>query len=185
MSEPFDLESLQTRFNRGDRLKFLFFWGHTPKQAGLGKECFSQWYPASFELDDFHYQSAEHYMMAEKARLFGALEIHAEILAAKTPGAAKELGRRVANFDEILWREKRCDIVVAGNIAKFSQNRKLGEFLLSTGARILVEASPTDRIWGIGLAQQDQRCENPTRWRGLNLLGFALMRVRSRLSGET
>jgi ribA/ribD-fused uncharacterized protein len=121
-------------------------------------------------------------MMAEKARLFKDEETRAQILTAGSPKAAKELGRRVKRFDEQEWERVRFGLVVEGNLAKFSQNAGLGRFLLSTVDKVLVEASPVDRIWGIGMAADDEQSENPEGWRGLNLLGFALMEVRDRLS---
>lgn len=120
-------------------------------------------------------------MMAQKAALFGDDTARFEILNAASPGAAKALGRKVQGFDETQWIEHRYSIVVKANEAKFSQNAGLRRFLQQTGSRILVEASPVDRIWGIGLAAEDERVSNPNRWRGLNLLGFALMDVRNRL----
>jgi len=117
-------------------------------------------------------------MMAEKAALFGDLEARAKILQASSPGAVKALGRGIRNFDEAVWIENRFSIVVRGNAAKFEQNPALAEFLQQTGNRVLVEASPVDRIWGIGLAQNDEKANNPNLWVGLNLLGFALMQVR-------
>ena len=84
-------------------------------------------------------------------------------------------------FDEQLWVERRYDLVVTGNLAKFSQHQDLRDFLLSTGTRVLVEASPRDGIWGIGLAADDDRASSPENWPGLNLLGFALMEVRHQL----
>ena len=92
--------------------------------------------------------------------------------------------RRVRGFSEDRWAAARYDIVVAGNVAKFSQNDELRRYLLSTGTRVLVEASPLDRVWGIGLAEDDQRARSPSRWRGKNLLGFALMEVRERLGSD-
>jgi ribA/ribD-fused uncharacterized protein len=120
-------------------------------------------------------------MMAEKARLFGDQNTRAKILKAGSPKAAKQLGRQVKNFEEEVWEESRFQFVVEGNYAKFNQNPGLGEFLLDTGNKVLVEASPVDRIWGIGLAADDERAMNPEEWRGLNLLGFALMEVRRRI----
>lgn len=117
-------------------------------------------------------------MMAEKASLFGDHEMKEQVLQASSPGAAKALGRRVRGFDEAVWLEHRFAIVVRANEAKFGQNAELGQFLRQTGERILVEASPVDRVWGIGLAQDDEKVSNPNQWRGLNLLGFALMQVR-------
>ena len=120
-------------------------------------------------------------MMAAKARLFGDATSLARILACEHPKQAKEYGRVVVGFDENLWTKERIDLVVAGNHAKFAQNSSLQHFLLGTGEKILVEASPTDRIWGIGLTADDERAKNPAQWRGLSLLGFALMEVRERL----
>ena len=101
--------------------------------------------------------------------------------AAPHPGAAKALGRQVRGFDEQRWAEHRFDAVVTGNMAKFGQHRQLRDFLTSTGSRVIVEASPRDRVWGIGLAADDERAQSPERWPGLNLLGFALMEVRHQL----
>lgn len=169
--------------SKGARPKFVFFWGHTPAADGsVTKSCFSQWWKAPFNVDGVSYPTAEHFMMAGKARLFGDHATEEKILAAKHPKQAKDLGRKVANFNEAAWNEARFDIVVAANYAKFSQNPPLQEFLLQTKARVLVEASPVDSIWGIGLAADDERAEKPSKWKGLNLLGFALMEVRERLS---
>ena len=104
------------------------------------------------------------------------------ILAASNPAAAKRLGREVQGFDETAWAAARFAIVVAGNVAKFGQNPALAEFLRTTGERVLVEASPTDRVWGIGLAADHADAESPEQWRGLNLLGFALMETRRTLA---
>jgi len=127
------------------------------------------------------YPTAEHYMMAEKARLFEDNSTREKILSAGHPRAAKQLGREVRDFNEEIWAQHRYAIVVRGNEAKFAQNDELKLFLLNTKNRILVEASPVDRIWGIGLAADDPHVENPENWKGLNLLGFALMQVRAQL----
>ena len=167
----------------GARPKFIFFWGHRPQKDGsVGKGCFSQWWPSPFTLDEVEYATAEHYMMSEKARLFGDDEAFQRILAAPNPGAAKRLGAEVRGFQEAVWLEHRFDIVVRGNRARFEQNAEIRDFLGNTGERVLVEASPVDRIWGIGLAEDDPRCSDPSQWQGLNLLGFALMEVRAGLS---
>ena len=163
-------------------LEFVFFWGHqAPEGGGVGPSCLSQWWPAPFSVDGIAYPTAEHFMMAEKARLFGDADVEGRVLAAGTPKAAKALGREVQPFDSAKWDGARFDAVVRGNIAKFSQNPHLQRFLESTGDAVLVEASPVDAIWGIGLAEDDPRARRPVQWRGLNLLGFALMEVRARL----
>lgn len=135
-------------------------------------------------MDGVRYLSAEHYMMAAKARLSGDAEAAGKILAAPHPGAAKALGRQVRGFDEERWAEHRFDAVVAGNMAKFGQHPQLRDFLAGTGSRVLVEASPQDRVWGIGVTADDERAGSPERWPGLNLLGFALMEVRHRLGAK-
>lgn len=172
------LEDLRRRHQGGESFKYVYFWGHQPGRNGLTASCFSQWYEAPFEVAGERYATAEHFMMAEKAALFGDERIRRQVLAAPTPAAAKALGRKVQGFDETLWLRHRYDIVVRANAAKFGQNPGLGAFLQETGNRVLVEASPVDRIWGIGLARQDARVADPGQWQGLNLLGFALMAVR-------
>lgn len=182
MPALYDLAALQDAFQRKAKLKYVYFWGHMPKQKGIAdKAVFSQWYPAPFELDGERYATAEHYMMAEKARLFGADDIRRQILQSGNPGQAKALGRQIIGFKDDVWNAHRFDIVCQANRAKFSQHADLKAFLLQTGERILVEASPVDSIWGIGLAQDDPRIDNPLQWQGLNLLGFALMKVRDQL----
>lgn len=116
--------------------------------------------------------------MAEKAALFDDQENRAQVLRAPTPNAAKALGRKVRGFNDKVWLQHRYDIVVRANQAKFSQNQQLNEYLLQTGSRVIVEASPVDNVWGIGLAQDSADANNPKLWKGLNLLGFALMQVR-------
>ncbi|MFC5749474.1 NADAR family protein [Actinomadura rugatobispora] len=157
--------------------EFVLFWGGT--QA---KGCLSQWHPSPFEVDGVTYPTAEHYMMAEKARLFGDTARVREILATTDPGRAKALGRRVANFDEDTWVRERYGIVVRGNVAKFGAHERLRHYLLSTTGKVLVEASPLDVIWGIGFDEHKPEALRPSEWRGLNLLGFALMDVRDALT---
>jgi len=164
------------------RPDFLFFWGHRPERDGsIGKGCLSQWWPSAFAVDGVTYATAEHWMMAGKARLFDDPAGLAAVLAARTPGAAKAAGRAVAGFDEAAWAAARFELVIAGNLAKFRQHDELGRFLRRTGSKVLVEASPLDRIWGIGLSAAHEHAALPSRWRGRNLLGFALMEVRRAL----
>ena len=166
----------------GGQPDFLMFWGHRPPAAGgVGKGCLSQWWPVDFAVDGMTYPSAEHFMMAAKALLFGDTETADRIRQAPHPGAAKALGREVRGFDEQRWAQRRFDLVVAGNLAKFSQHQDLLGFLVGTGSLVLVEASPQDAVWGIGLAADDDRAASPENWPGLNLLGFALMEVRHQL----
>ena len=162
--------------------KFLFFWGHQPNEDGsISKTCFSQWWLSSFEVDNVTYKTAEHWMMAKKAELFKDHAVLEKILQAKSPAEAKKLGRQVMNYHENLWLAARFEIVKEGNNHKFNQNPELKTFLLNTKNRVLVEASPVDAIWGIGMAGDHKDVMNPEKWRGLNLLGFALMEVRDEL----
>jgi ribA/ribD-fused uncharacterized protein len=179
-----NVESLITEIKQGYQPVYLFFWGHHPRPDGqIGKQCFSQWWPAIFEVDGMVYHTAEQYMMAEKARLFRDEETRSKILLEEAPDLVKKLGRKVNHFDETIWLQHRFEIVVCANEAKFGQNEAIRNYLLGTGDKILVEASPVDTIWGIGLAEKDVRAGNPEQWRGQNLLGFALMKVRSKLRG--
>ncbi len=178
-------EQLMDAEQAGERLKFLFFWGHKPPPSGaIGPHVFSQWYPHGFEVDGCHYSTAEHFMMAEKARLFGDDEHREAILAARAPGEAKKLGRRVRNFDPATWDANPVDIVTRGSAAKFASDDALRHYLVDSGHRVLVEASPRDRIWGIGLGQHNPAASRPSQWRGSNLLGLALMRARAQLRSQ-
>lgn len=179
-----DIDTLRGWVNEGHELDYLLFWGHRQKRKGSpDASCLSQWFPASFEVDGQVYPTAEHWMMAGKARLFGDDEMLAAILAAEDPGKAKALGRKVRDFDQERWAEARGPLVVEGNVEKFGQNPALKDFLLNTGRRVLVEASPRDRIWGIGMGASNPDARDPLKWRGTNLLGFALMEARAALGG--
>lgn len=178
-----DTSQLIGDLEQGKKHEYLLFWGHrSPSSGVVTKSCFSQWFDAPFESGGQRYRTAEHFMMAHKAALFGDLQIRDEVLAADDPGKAKALGRQVKNFSEDVWVRHRWDIVVQANLLKFGQNDGLLRFLLGTGRKVLVEASPLDRIWGIGLSAQAPEATDPRKWNGLNLLGFALMEVRERLA---
>ncbi|NJO88975.1 MAG: NADAR family protein [Chloroflexia bacterium] len=178
----YSIQQLLEDINQGARPKFLFFWGHQPQKNGkIGPSCLSQWWISSFKDKNHEYCCTEQYMMAEKARLFDDIETQNEILKSDSPGKIKALGRKVSNFNEEEWIKNRYSIVRQANVLKFSQNADLKEFLLSSGDKVIVEASPVDSIWGIGLAKDHPDAEFPEKWKGLNLLGFALMEVRNLL----
>lgn len=178
MKMKYNKEQLHNQRLTLTRDDFVFFWGHEDRGKGLTKVCLSQWYQCPFVVEGQYYNCAEQYMMAEKARIFGDEEICQQILAEYSQMAMKKLGRKVRDYDDEIWKEKRFDVVVKGNIAKFSQNEKLLDFLLSTDDKILVEASPKDTVWGIGLDESSPEAIHPRKWIGENLLGFALMEVR-------
>jgi ribA/ribD-fused uncharacterized protein len=163
-----DWEQLKLRARRGERFDYLLFWGHSERDdSRIGQSCLSQWYPAAFSVEGVRYATSEHWMMAGKARLFGDHEALQRIVASESPSEAKKLGGLVRGFDEQRWRAERSPIVVAGNAHKFAQNPALAAYLRGTGSRVLVEASPVDRIWGIGLPHsttlpEPTRCANPS-----------------------
>lgn len=142
---------------------------------------FSQWYRCSFAVGEHRFNCAEQFMMHGKAILFDDADVAAEILAADHPRDHKALGRKVKNFDDKIWKREREAIVMAGNRAKFSQDAELRTLLLATAGTLLVEASPYDKIWGIGLAASDPRAADPTKWKGQNLLGKILTALRDEL----
>ena len=178
----YSAQQLLKQINESKQHNFLFFWGHQPQKDGkIGPSCFSQWWISNFMDENHQYSSAEQYMMAGKALLFEDKEIFEQILKTKSPKEVKALGRKIRNFDEQKWLESRYEIVKQANILKFSQDPDLKEYLQSTDNKIIVEASPVDAIWGIGLAKEHPDASQPQNWKGLNLLGFALMEVRDEL----
>lgn len=154
--------------------RFTFFWSGP----------FSQWYKCAFALEGAKYVTAEQYMMAEKARLFGDHDIRDEILATPNARKQKALGRQVRNFDAARWNAEARDIVYRGNRAKFVADPELLAQLLATRGTTLVEASPDDAIWGIGLAEDDPRASDRAQWLGTNWLGEVLTRLRDDLIAE-
>lgn len=177
----YDIQTILKRYDSGESLEFQFFWGHHGKPDRVTKACLSQWFPASFEVDGDKYNCAEQYMMAEKARVFHDSETWGKIMLSSSPREIKALGREVRNFDAEQWLTVSKDIVVKGNLHKFAQNKDMLDFLKNTGDKILVETSPCDTIWGIGMSERDEGVEDPHNWKGSNLLGFALMEVRDEL----
>jgi ribA/ribD-fused uncharacterized protein len=173
---------LKEKISKGFQPEYLFFWGHKQKVAGVtDKSCFSQWWPASFMVDGIAYPTAEHWMMAKKALLFRDREQYDNIIATDSPAKAKKFGRAVKNFDANTWADQAFQFVVEGNKYKFSQHPQLKEFLIKTNNLVIVEASPFDKIWGIGSKAHET---DPFKWKDTNLLGFALMEVRDKLKNE-
>lgn len=178
-------ELLIEEMNQGKSFDYLLFYGHKASTDGsVTASCCSQWFPAQFELDGVTYPTAEHYMMAEKARLFDDQEMLESILHCKTPKEAKAFGRKVRNFEQSVWQQHCSQIVVKANLAKFSSNAGFAEWLLATAPQVIVEASMWDRIWGIGMVASAPGASDPKAWKGLNLLGFALMEVRDLLANQ-
>jgi len=153
--------------------EFVLFWG--------GK--FSQWHKADMVIDGVEYNCCEQYMMSEKARLFGDNDSESKIMESRNPREQKALGRKVKNFDADKWNEVSRIVVFKANFAKFSQNDDCFEELMDTGEKTIVEASPYDKIWGIGLAASDVRALDRSTWNGTNWLGVAIVEVRVVLRG--
>ena len=153
---------------------YVLFWG------GI----FSQWFECRFTVDRITYNCAEQYMMAMKAQHFGDNEALDKILESDSPSEPKAIGRKIKNFDEVSWALVSRNHVYIGNHAKFTQNNQLLEGLLETKGKIIVEASPYDKIWGIGMGVDDPRCFDMQKWRGLNWLGQVLTDLREDLSND-
>lgn len=179
--QKYSLEKLRKDFNAGKKIDFLFFYGHTNDKKEVTKSSLSQWYIKDFKENDLLFNCMEKYMMYNKALLFDDKDIANEILNNNQPKAIKELGRKVKNFNDELWDKMKYKIVFTGNYYKFSQNTDLRNFLLSTKNKVLVEASPYDKVWGIKMKYDDENIENPFCWKGKNLLGFALMEARDEI----
>ena len=168
---------------RREKKKFCFFWRSGP---------FTQWYPSKFkgtsEYDESQVErefcNAEQWMMYNKALLFGDVVVADDIMQTTDPKRIKALGRKAKNFSEPVWVKHRQKIVYEGNKLKFTQNESLLETLLGTGHKTFVEASPSDKIWGIGMTENDPNAVHPNKWRGLNLLGQILTQLRDELSGN-
>lgn len=158
---------------------YIFFWHEYAENGYL-----SNWYESPFVIDSFRYRHVEQYLMAEKAKIFNDLKNHSAILKAKTPKECKDLGRKVTPYDDNVWANVRYDVLKTGVYEKFSQNTKLAQMLLSTGDAILAEASPFDAIFGIKLAAKDAARIQQKDWPGTNLLGKALMDVRSEIKDK-
>lgn len=163
----------------GKNFDFLYFWGHQPRKDGLiGKSCLSQWFATGFTHEGTHYPTAEHWMMVHKALTFADHTTAAAILADPDPRAAKAFGRQITGYDNKHWYKVKYEVVKQGNVLKFSQNESLNTYLRSTGDAILVETSPYDTMWGIGMKAQEAASVTPHEWRGENWLGWCLMEAR-------
>jgi ribA/ribD-fused uncharacterized protein len=177
--QKYSVEKLIEQFSIRNKCDYVFFWKTDEHNISTG--CFSQWQESNFIADGYDYNCAEQYMMGQKALLFNDEEKFEKILSAIHPREIKSLGREVRNFETKIWDEEKYTIVLNGNYYKFTQNRTMMEILVSTENKILVEASPLDKIWGIGLSENNKDIYNPNYWKGKNLLGFALMEVREEM----
>jgi ribA/ribD-fused uncharacterized protein len=173
-------------------LEPLFFWGHNAKGYVMGKQCLSNWFPSTFIVEEkindkiikLKFHNNEQYFMYQKAKLFGDINMMEKILKEKKPFNCKKLGKLVKNFDKKIWEENCVDLVTMGCYYKFSQDKEFKKFLLSTGDRLLVEASPYDFIWGIGMGELKAKNLPPEKWPGKNYLGICLMNARKMIRDE-
>ena len=150
----------------------VYFWGDP---------TLSNWGPAKFAHKGLKFYNSEQAFMYEKATYFDDTEIANEILKTSNPNTAKNLGRKVKNFNGHKWDVVCYDFMVDVCYAKFRQNENCREVLLSTGRKTLVEGSPYDKIWGVGLHWASEEILDEANWQGKNLLGKALMEVREML----
>ena len=157
--------------------KYVFFW----KTASP----FSNWHPSKFTLDGQVFENMEQYMMWSKAMLMVDTETAQKILLTSDPRTIKALGREVRNFNSYLWDKVKYGVVYGGCYAKFTQNEKIKKVLMDTGDKVLVEASPFDKIWGIGLDEEMAKKTDSKDWPGENLLGKILTNLRDDLKKMT
>ncbi len=158
-------------------MKIICF--HNPNEENA---YLSNWYPSDFTVNGISFSSMEQYMMYQKALRFGDTKIADKILATDDVAKIKKLGREVQGYDDSVWNGVRQIIVYEGLTAKFSQNEDLKAKLLETKDVILAECAVRDKIWGIGLSMTDEKRFDKDKWKGQNLLGYALMLVREHLS---
>lgn len=168
-----DIKKHVKKINRED---LIAFWKVSDEYG-----YFSNWYISEFELDNIVYNSVEKYIMAKKATIFNDKDMLEKILNSNNQRDIKSYGRKVKNYDDKVWSKARYNIGLEAIKAKFSQNEMLKSKLLATKNKIIVEASPLDRIWGIGLSKNNDDILEPSKWRGTNILGDMLMQAREEI----
>lgn len=158
------------------REDFVFFWGT--------KSPFSNWHPSPFIHDGVLFNCSEQFMMVNKALLFEDIETAEKVMETNSPKRQKELGREVKGFNREVWLRNCVPIMVPGLVSKFRQNSNCYETMKNSIGKIIVEASPVDPIWGIGLAEDNPLAWDQETWKGLNLLGECLMKTREEIFHE-
>lgn len=166
----------------GRKIEILAFHGRRPSPDGLvGPETLSPWWWQPFTVEGVEYPTPGHYTIAEKARLFGDSEALTCVLGACSVPTARAAGRRMRRVDVAYWYDVAFGVVVQGKLAQMGQHKELRDFLLSTAQQVPVKASPSSRVWGVGLALGDPRLRRPSQWAGLNYFGFAVAAARELL----
>ncbi|KAJ3408489.1 hypothetical protein HDV05_004966 [Chytridiales sp. JEL 0842] len=156
--------------------KYVFFY--------TGEDHFSNFFPSRFTVHNIQFSCGEQFIMFAKAKMFKDEEIANQILRETNPMKIKSLGRKVQGYDDSVWTARREDVTYVGLLEKYRQNDNLKQDILNTGLRELVEASKSDKVWGVGLHEDDPKIEDRANWKGLNILGKILMRVREELRVE-
>jgi ribA/ribD-fused uncharacterized protein len=183
---PSELNNYWKNYNNNLE-QIIVFYSHNNGEY----KCFSNFYTSTFDYKIKHgifkdkifsVEFAEKAIMLSKASIMNDTETFSKILNAKTPLEAKKLGREVKPFDQDIWDKNICNIAEDICLSKFSQNSNLKDILLSTGNKIIAEASPRDKIWGIGIGSKNPNTQNKTEWKGTNILGWALMEARESLN---
>lgn len=154
----------------------ILFYGRRP--------IYSNFVMTMFKVDGRQFNCTEQYFQYQKAKYFDDQPTAGQIMKTGSPARQKKLGRSVKGYDEQRWRQIRMKVMEDGCMAKFTQNQKAKETLLATGDKILVECTPNDRVWGNGLHLSDKRALCPKKWRGTNLMGQVLMKVRNLVANE-
>lgn len=173
--EPiYNVDQIKKRYDNGEKLTYSFFYGG----------YYSQWHPSKLRINDISYCNNEQFMMAKKADYFGDVKSYNKIMSETDPSIIKAIGRKVCGFTDEKWDLIKYTVVFIANFAKFTQNEKMKNYLLNDNNDVIVEASPTDHVWGIKMGYDEKDKENPHCWKGQNLLGFAIMHVRDILRKE-
>lgn len=157
----------------------IFFY-----RVGDAYGAFSNWAPTPFTVDGVSFSTAEQYIMYRKCLTFGDTVTAEKLLSSDSPKEQKALGREAAGYIDSVWAGIRQTVAIRGLYAKFSQDAELKRLLLGTGDAVLVECTSNDRIWACGLDRDDDDRLSADRWKGQNILGFALMEVRNMLRAE-
>lgn len=157
----------------------IFFY-----RVGDAYGAFSNWAPTPFTVDGVSFSTAEQYIMYRKCLTFGDTVTAEKLLSSDSPREQKALGREAAGYIDSVWAGIRQTVAIRGLYAKFSQDAELKRLLLGTGDAVLVECTSNDRIWACGLDRDDDDRLSADRWKGQNILGFALMEVRNMLRAE-
>ena len=178
----YDLAWLKQRYDSGAQPEFFFFAASPAGTREMSlRSVLTQWYPSAFSVQGDQYASAAHWMMVQKAKLFGDHAAATELLEMQSDDHIRQRGRQIDGFEQKHWDQHRYSIVMQGNLHKFSQHPAMRTYISGTQPLVLSEANPHDKVWGIGLEEHSPEASNPHQWRGLNLLGFALMEVRDEL----